>query len=44
MSDNSIVTMEKHSIAWSKALSVLIILAGILAIAVPRQGESRQPF
>jgi len=35
MSDNSIVTMEKHSIAWSKALSVLIILAGILAIAVP---------
>ena len=35
MSDNSIVTMEKHSIAWSKAMSVLIILAGTLAIAVP---------
>jgi uncharacterized membrane protein HdeD (DUF308 family) len=38
MSDNSIVTMEKHSIAWSRALSVLIILAGILAIAVPPAG------
>ena len=38
MSDNSIVTMERHSIAWSKALSVLIILAGILAIAVPPAG------
>jgi uncharacterized membrane protein HdeD (DUF308 family) len=35
MSDNSIVTMEKHSIAWSKALSILIILAGIVAIAAP---------
>ncbi len=38
MSDNSIVTMEKHSIAWSRALSVLIIVAGILAIAVPPAG------
>ena len=35
MSDNSIVTMEKHSIAWSKAMSALIIVAGILAIVVP---------
>ena len=35
MSDESIVTMEKHSIAWSRALSVLIIVAGILAIVVP---------
>ncbi len=35
MSDNSIVTMEKHSIAWSKAMSVLIIVAGIIAIVVP---------
>ncbi|MGD1064754.1 MAG: DUF308 domain-containing protein [Terracidiphilus sp.] len=38
MSDNSIVTMEKHSIAWSRALSVLIIVAGIVAIAVPPAG------
>ena len=38
MSDNSIATVEKHSIAWSRALSVLIILAGILAIAVPPAG------
>ncbi len=36
MSDESIVTMEKHSIAWSTALSILIIVAGILAIVVPR--------
>lgn len=35
MSDNSIVTMGKHSIAWSKAMSAVIILAGVLAIAVP---------
>jgi len=41
MSDNSsateqyLVTMEKHSITWSKTLSILIIVAGILAIAVP---------
>ncbi|MDR3754160.1 MAG: DUF308 domain-containing protein [Terracidiphilus sp.] len=38
MSDNSIATMEKHSIAWSKALSVLIIVAGIVAIVVPPAG------
>ena len=38
MSDTSIATMEKHSITWSKALSILIILAGILAIAVPPAG------
>ena len=38
MSDNSIVTMEKHSIAWSRALSVLIIVAGIVAIVVPPAG------
>jgi uncharacterized membrane protein HdeD (DUF308 family) len=38
MSDNSIATMEKHSIAWSKALSILIIVAGILAIVVPLAG------
>ncbi len=35
MSDNSIATMEKHAITWSKAMSALIILAGALAIAVP---------
>ena len=35
MSDNSIVTMEKHAITWSKVMSALIILAGALAIAVP---------
>jgi uncharacterized membrane protein HdeD (DUF308 family) len=35
MSDNSIAIMEKHSIAWSKALSILIIVAGVMAIAVP---------
>jgi len=35
MSDESIVTMAKHSIAWSTALSILIIIAGVLAIAVP---------
>ncbi|HKN22521.1 MAG TPA: DUF308 domain-containing protein [Terracidiphilus sp.] len=35
MSDNSIVTMEKHSISWSMALSILIIVAGFLAIVVP---------
>jgi uncharacterized membrane protein HdeD (DUF308 family) len=34
-SEQSIVTMEKHSIAWSKALSILIIVAGVVAIAVP---------
>ena len=34
-SEQSIATMEKHSIAWSKALSILIIVAGVLAIAVP---------
>ena len=44
MSDNAIVTMEKHSITWSRALSVLIIVAGILAIGGPRQAESRQQF
>lgn len=35
MSDNSIATMGKHSITWSKAMSALIILAGVLAVAVP---------
>jgi uncharacterized membrane protein HdeD (DUF308 family) len=35
MTDKSIVTMGKHSITWSKAMSALIILAGALAIAVP---------
>ena len=35
MGDNSIATMGKHSITWSKAMSALIILAGALAIAVP---------
>jgi uncharacterized membrane protein HdeD (DUF308 family) len=35
MSDESIATMEKHSIAWSIVLSILIIVAGILAIVVP---------
>lgn len=35
MSGNSIVTMEKQSIHWSMFLSILIIVAGVLAIAVP---------
>lgn len=35
MSDNSIATMGKHSMTWSKAMSAVIILAGALAIAVP---------
>jgi len=41
MSDNAsateqyLVTMEQHSITWSKALSILIVVAGVLAIAVP---------
>jgi uncharacterized membrane protein HdeD (DUF308 family) len=35
MSENSIATMEKHAISWSTVLSILIIVAGILAIAVP---------
>jgi uncharacterized membrane protein HdeD (DUF308 family) len=35
MSDNSIATMEKHSISWSTTLSILIIVAGVLAITVP---------
>ena len=35
MGDNSIATMGKHSITWSKAMSAVIILAGALAIAVP---------
>jgi uncharacterized membrane protein HdeD (DUF308 family) len=35
MSAESLVNMGKSSIAWSTALSILIIVAGILAIAVP---------
>jgi uncharacterized membrane protein HdeD (DUF308 family) len=35
MSATSLVTIAKQSIGWSIALSVLMILAGILAIVVP---------
>ena len=35
MSTTPIVSMAKNSIGWSIALSVLILIAGILAIAVP---------
>lgn len=35
MSATPLVTIAKHSIGWSIALSVLMILAGILAIVVP---------
>jgi uncharacterized membrane protein HdeD (DUF308 family) len=35
MSDTSIVNIGKSAITWSIALSILIILAGVLAIAVP---------
>lgn len=35
MSSTSIMAMEKRSTDWSMVLSILIILAGILAIVVP---------
>jgi uncharacterized membrane protein HdeD (DUF308 family) len=35
MSTASLATMAKHSMAWSTALSILIIVAGIMAILVP---------
>ena len=35
MSATPLVTIAKQSIGWSIALSVLMILAGILAIVVP---------
>ena len=35
MSTSSVVTMAKESIAWSIGLSVLMIVAGFLAIVVP---------
>ncbi|MGC2299286.1 MAG: DUF308 domain-containing protein [Acidobacteriaceae bacterium] len=35
MSTTSVVTMAKDSIGWSIGLSILMILAGILAIVVP---------
>jgi uncharacterized membrane protein HdeD (DUF308 family) len=35
MSTNSLVTMARHSMAWSTTLSILIIVAGIAAIFVP---------
>lgn len=35
MSTPSLVTIAKESIGWSVALSILMILAGILAIVVP---------
>jgi uncharacterized membrane protein HdeD (DUF308 family) len=36
MSTNSTVTRETKSVGWSVGISVLLILAGLLAIAVPR--------
>jgi uncharacterized membrane protein HdeD (DUF308 family) len=35
MSDSSVVTFVKKSVGWSIALSILMIVAGILAIASP---------
>lgn len=35
MTTTSVVTMAKHAIGWSIALSILIIVSGILAIVVP---------
>ena len=36
MSSNSIVTLGKASVGWSIGISLLLILAGFLAIALPR--------
>jgi uncharacterized membrane protein HdeD (DUF308 family) len=36
MSDTSVGTIVKKSVGWSIGLSVLMILAGVLAIAVPQ--------
>jgi uncharacterized membrane protein HdeD (DUF308 family) len=35
MSSSSIATISKYSAGWSVALSILMILAGVLAIAIP---------
>ncbi len=35
MSAESLATMAKHSITWSTALSIFIIVAGVAAICVP---------
>jgi uncharacterized membrane protein HdeD (DUF308 family) len=35
MSTASLTTIARHSMAWSTALSILIIVAGIMAILVP---------
>ena len=35
MSEESLVTMAKHSMAWSTALSILIVVAGVMAIFLP---------
>jgi len=35
MTSSSIATISKHSAGWSVALSILMILAGVLAIAIP---------
>src|SRR6266567_1827304 len=36
MSANSTATLEKKSVGWSIGISVLLILAGLLAIMIPR--------
>lgn len=36
MSTNSTATLEKKSVRWSIGISVLLILAGFLGIAIPR--------
>ncbi len=35
MADSSLIGIAKHSVGWAIALSILLILAGILAIVVP---------
>jgi uncharacterized membrane protein HdeD (DUF308 family) len=38
MSETSVGTIVKSSVGWSIALSVLVIVAGVLAIALPQLG------